>query len=338
MCISLKIDNIPGTAVDDPISWSSDAEMVAADAGMAGDEATANPRGSESDDGEPADSEGNQEEAEEEASTVPEAEGESEEEAALVPGPKAKAAPKAKSKAAPKAKAKAAPKAKAKAAPKAKAKAAGVADDVQQELVVAKAKSKAKAKAAPEELGVTKAKSKAHANAVPEELVVAKAKSTARAAGEANAMRCPPLDGRGVPGAAKAAGNPRGKAKAKAASTPEAEGEQLAAENEDQQTRAIAIGPPPLQPTGVTPCSLVFDERVLCGDCGRYSHFTKCRVISKQSGLWRCASCGVKAVQLRRIFGEWPTRDFTTLTQDVREPARRSDFLTNSGTAAQRLT
>ena len=60
----------------------------------------------------------------------------------------------------------------------------------------------------------------------------------------------------------------------------------------------------------------MFDGHVMCDSCDRYSHFTKCRVISKRVGTWRCGSCGVKSAQLRRLFGSWPTGQFSLLSKE----------------------
>ncbi len=64
----------------------------------------------------------------------------------------------------------------------------------------------------------------------------------------------------------------------------------------------------------VVPTSM--GEQVLCESCGLYSHFVKCRLISKREQLWRCSSCGVKHTQLRRLLGGWPNESFSLLPKE----------------------
>ncbi len=60
----------------------------------------------------------------------------------------------------------------------------------------------------------------------------------------------------------------------------------------------------------------MFDGNVMCDSCERYSDFKKCRIISKRAGTWRCGLCGVKSAQLRRLYGSWPTGEFTLLPKE----------------------
>jgi hypothetical protein len=66
----------------------------------------------------------------------------------------------------------------------------------------------------------------------------------------------------------------------------------------------------------------LFAGEVLCGSCGRYNPFHRCKLISKGKNTWRCGVCAVKSVQLWRGLGSWPSEGFLTLSQ-----ADRQDFM-----------
>ena len=57
-----------------------------------------------------------------------------------------------------------------------------------------------------------------------------------------------------------------------------------------------------------------FDEpKVYCNSCGSEVVLSRCRVMSKSQGLWRCNKCNCKVVKLWRHFGTWPTKEFSGL-------------------------
>ena len=56
-----------------------------------------------------------------------------------------------------------------------------------------------------------------------------------------------------------------------------------------------------------------------CIKCKRPVDVLRAQLQNKGAGLWRCASCNTKAVQLTRIFGRWPPRSFQSLPSDFQE-------------------
>jgi hypothetical protein len=211
---------------------------------------------------------------------------------------------------------------------KAKAKAVG------KSKPMAKPKGKAKGKA--------KAKAKAIANTAADNVGTAaagKAKAKPKGKAKAKAIAENAADDVGTAAAskakakAKAKGTPKARAKAKAAvaAAPandvgepnDAEEANEVAENvineeqaadEQEKTSDDAVpasifrGPPAMEDTEL--------DHVMCADCRRPCHFTKCRLLSKAKGLFRCSNCGTKSVQLRRAFGTWPTEQFGLLSEE----------------------
>jgi hypothetical protein len=199
--------------------------------------------------------------------------------------------------------------------------------------IVPKSKAKAIPKAAPASEIVPKSKAHAKsavavAESVPKAVQKAKAKSTASPATDL------------VPKAvSKVASKAVSKPKAKAAPAPDggdddgdkeddeasdAEGEEEDdVEGEEENTDEIeagvvvvAQGQEPLVPAGTAnDWSGLFEGRVRCDSCGRFVLYKRCRLIRKADALWRCGSCGVKHVQLRRAYGTWPTADFQRLSE-----------------------
>ena len=253
-------------------------------------------------------------------------------EGAVAPPPKAKAkttarvaatAPPPKSKAKAKAKAKHTALAAGKAPPP-KAALAAVPGDVGEGPPNAKAKAKAKAKA---QAPPAKAKSGAPvdvAEAPPAEAnteapaddaeappAKAKAKAKAKAVAIADAKAPPP----------KAKGKAKAKAKAKPKAKPQAKPKAKAA-SEEPAPEAVEtpesglvlaeVRPPPALDTA----QLFSEGFVSCVNCKQMANFTKCRVMCKGQGTWRCNKCNTKCSQLRRIHHEWPTADFLLLSED----------------------
>ena len=70
---------------------------------------------------------------------------------------------------------------------------------------------------------------------------------------------------------------------------------------------ALVLMPPPVVSN---------DGCVKCDACGRWAKFTRCRVMSKLNGTWRCNECNVTCTQLRRLYGQWPSRDFSLIEKD----------------------
>ena len=68
-------------------------------------------------------------------------------------------------------------------------------------------------------------------------------------------------------------------------------------------------------PLALLPVTHLGNE-VKCDCCGCYEVFSRCRVISKTQGKWRCPRCGSKTTLLRRVFGEWPTSTFSLIPED----------------------
>jgi len=55
---------------------------------------------------------------------------------------------------------------------------------------------------------------------------------------------------------------------------------------------------------------LSIEDTVRCGTCNEEAFEGKFQLRGKMSGRWKCGKCNVKLVQLHRIFGGWPTKEF----------------------------
>jgi NAD-dependent SIR2 family protein deacetylase len=55
---------------------------------------------------------------------------------------------------------------------------------------------------------------------------------------------------------------------------------------------------------------------VTCSECGQRVEFSRCRVLSKTAGRWRCPACNVTVSQLRRTFKTWPSESFSNLSEE----------------------
>jgi hypothetical protein len=116
----------------------------------------------------------------------------------------------------------------------------------------------------------------------------------------------------------KATGKAKGKAMPKARAGAEADAE-LDGEGGGGAAVVVVVEPPPASntPGSASAVSGPFDSTsVMCDSCNRFFPFAKCRVISKGRNTWRCSGCGVKAAQLRRVFGSWPSEQFSLLSQE----------------------
>jgi hypothetical protein len=59
-------------------------------------------------------------------------------------------------------------------------------------------------------------------------------------------------------------------------------------------------------------------NQVICDNCGEHVSMAKCRVTGKQGDhKWRCSACSVTHVQMRRVFGSWPTDEFSGFSEDT---------------------
>lgn len=63
----------------------------------------------------------------------------------------------------------------------------------------------------------------------------------------------------------------------------------------------------------------LFSGEVLCSTCGTFTHYVKCRLMSKTSNTWRCSKCNCKIVQLYRSFGRWPTPAFQGMSDAAKQ-------------------
>ena len=78
-----------------------------------------------------------------------------------------------------------------------------------------------------------------------------------------------------------------------------------------------------------------FDKpTVFCSTCGQQVVATKCRLLSKRSGSWRCDGCNCKVVQLFRGFGTWPSAEFRGLPEADQQAFFKSLGSHSSGSAA----
>jgi hypothetical protein len=55
---------------------------------------------------------------------------------------------------------------------------------------------------------------------------------------------------------------------------------------------------------------LSIEDTIRCGTCNEEAFEGKFQLRGKRSGRWKCGKCTVKLVQLHRIFGGWPTKEF----------------------------
>jgi hypothetical protein len=78
---------------------------------------------------------------------------------------------------------------------------------------------------------------------------------------------------------------------------------------------------PSKAPVEQTPAlETMWSDKVFCQNCKQFKSFQRCRVMSKHLGNWRCHTCSVKCVQLRRLHGSWPTEQFMSLSEDSQPP------------------
>ena len=63
---------------------------------------------------------------------------------------------------------------------------------------------------------------------------------------------------------------------------------------------------------------------VFCTTCGSQAVASKCRLLSKRKGNWRCNNCNTKVVQLFRGFGSWPNMEFKGLAEEEQQAFMRS--------------
>ena len=83
----------------------------------------------------------------------------------------------------------------------------------------------------------------------------------------------------------------------------------------------MASGPPPgTAGEGMDMATQnMFDTKVSCLSCNRVVHYTNCRTMSKGKGTWRCNTCSSKIGMLRRLYEEWPTAEFSSLSEDQQQ-------------------
>jgi hypothetical protein len=96
----------------------------------------------------------------------------------------------------------------------------------------------------------------------------------------------------------------------------EPEGDVVEAEGGEGHQLAIPDEAGSAGSAGSAGISSLIDSKVLCDSCGRFETYSACRLLSKMKSTWRCNGCGVKATQLRRVFGSWPTENFCRLSKD----------------------
>ena len=57
--------------------------------------------------------------------------------------------------------------------------------------------------------------------------------------------------------------------------------------------------------------------QVICILCTVLVSYKKCRIASKTAQTWRCGKRMAKMTELRRVLGEWPTKEFTRLSEEL---------------------
>ena len=225
--------------------------------------------------------------------------------------PAAKSKPKAKGKAKAKSKSKGKSPAKAPAAAKSKAKRAAKAGSLPGTQILGSASPPPEAKRA------AKAKARLGMPNLADASPPAKAKATAKARATAEVTTATD-DAKATP---KVRCKAKGEAKAKAAVVVSgtALANEVSPDADEAATGAIVPASGKRQIDQVQDPFALTEGRVLCESCKRYCHFAKCRQLRKTgAGSWRCGSCGVKHVQLRRAFGSWPTDSFALLSEEQR--------------------
>ena len=66
------------------------------------------------------------------------------------------------------------------------------------------------------------------------------------------------------------------------------------------------------------------EGRVLCQVCKSFETFSKVRVVSKGSNLFKCNGCHSKESSLRRTLGSWPISEYRGLTEEDKAAFMRS--------------
>jgi hypothetical protein len=57
--------------------------------------------------------------------------------------------------------------------------------------------------------------------------------------------------------------------------------------------------------------------QVFCVLCKCLVSYKSCRIANKTAQTWRCGKCMSKMTELRRVLGEWPTKEFTRLPEEL---------------------
>ena len=76
----------------------------------------------------------------------------------------------------------------------------------------------------------------------------------------------------------------------------------------------------------------LFSGEVMCASCGTFTHYVKCRALSKSQNTWRCSKCSCKITQLYRSFCRWPVPVFAGMTESAKQ-----DFFSGRGSKVYRL-
>ena len=155
----------------------------------------------------------------------------------------------------------------------------------------------------------------------------AKAKATAKAKANAKAVAAPAED---APHEEPEAPMPKSKAKSKANSKAKAKEMASAAVVAEPPSVAAAEGDAPLNKPGEDGLQLVAVPvesnadlaklafgQVICNFCKVPVSYKSCRIASKTAQTWRCNKCMSKMTELRRVLGEWPTKEFTRIPEEL---------------------
>ena len=101
-----------------------------------------------------------------------------------------------------------------------------------------------------------------------------------------------------------------------ASEAPQAEAPQAEAPQATEAPQAEASRAGASQAVAV-PHPFFLSPKVWCSNCGNQVEVSKCRLLSKRAGTWRCPCCCTKITQLWRGFGEWPIPAFASLSEEA---------------------
>lgn len=141
----------------------------------------------------------------------------------------------------------------------------------------------------------------------------------------------------------KGKGTPKGKAKGKAKLKAKPKRVKVTLEPTAAAEPAPVVPPPakaapiaPPEPQHVGGAPTFPSDTVMCHDCGSDVQPSRCRLVSKMKGTFRCVTCRVKITELYRDLGNWPPKSLSNASLEQRREFMRSIHGLNKAAAAEK--